>query len=229
MIHNPVAIATPESSTVHGLPGRSNRLTVMKLTLPGQQALISFLKKLGISLICLAIAFYAFVSPAAANVDDDRYDGSIFPLYAGNGSIVPPRVSLKQSLDRSDRPTVLGFYLDDSKDCKQYAAVWSGVDAYFGRAVDIILISVDSILPQQDYAPTEAGYYYSGVVPQTVIFNKSGESVLSVTGDTPFEVLDDVLRATFDLEPRSETVRLRRRSVNEQNLELVPEPVPSKE
>ncbi|MGK7888748.1 MAG: thylakoid membrane photosystem I accumulation factor [Leptolyngbyaceae cyanobacterium] len=184
----------------------------------------SLLLRVAICSLCCAVALSLFPHAAAASVSDDRYDGSIFPLYAGNGSIVPPRVSLKQSLSRSDRPTVLGFYLDDSKDCKQYAAVWSAVDAYYGRAVDIILLSVDSFLPQPEYAVTEPGSYYSGIVPQTVIFSQAGDPVLSVTGDTPFEILDDTIRSLFDLAPRSETVKLRRRSVNEQNLELVPEP-----
>ncbi|NEQ96651.1 MAG: thioredoxin family protein [Cyanothece sp. SIO2G6] len=180
------------------------------------------LLRLPLCLLCCTIMLLPY--SAEANVNDDRYDGNIFPLYAGNGSIVPPRVSLKQSLARSDRPTVLGFYLDDSQDCKQYASVWSAVDAYYGRAVDIILLSVDSFLPQDEYSPTEPPYYYSGIIPQTVIFNQAGEDVLSVTGDTPFEILDNALRRVFNLEPRPESVKLRRRSVNEQNLELVPEP-----
>jgi hypothetical protein len=30
------------------------------------------------------------ISPAYAGLNDDHYDGNIFALYAGNGSIVPP-------------------------------------------------------------------------------------------------------------------------------------------
>ncbi|NET10956.1 MAG: DUF3656 domain-containing protein, partial [Symploca sp. SIO2B6] len=104
------------------------------------------------------------------------------------------------------------------------SAVWSALDAYYGRAADLILLSVDSIFPQDQYAPDEPGYYYRGVVPQTVIFNQVGEQLLNETGDTPFETLDDTLRDVFDLLPRSESKELRRRTVNEQNLELVPEP-----
>ncbi len=201
----------------------NSKLMSNTISLSKQSDKPSWFLKCVIALLCCAIALCVFASPATANVGDDRYDGSIFPLYAGNGSIVPPRVSLKQSLERSDRPTLLGLYLDDSKDCKQYASVWSAVDAYYGRAVDIILISVDSILPKEEYTPNEPGYYYDGAIPQTAIFNKSGELVLSVTGDTPFEILDDKLRNVFELEPRSEPIKLRRRAVNEQNLELVPE------
>lgn len=174
-------------------------------------------------LLCAVLIFSLHPSSAWASVNDDRYDGNIFPLYAGNGSIVPPRTTLRGSLERSDRPTVLGFYIDDSKDCKQYSAVWSAVDAYYGRVADLILLSVDSIPPQDTYTPDEPGYYYHGIVPQTVIFNQEGEQVLDERGDTPFETLDDALRDVFDLLPRSESKELRRRTVNEQNLELVPD------
>ena len=43
---------------------------------------------------CLA----SFTQPAFAGIDDDRYDGNVFVLYAGNGSLVPARVSLADSL-----------------------------------------------------------------------------------------------------------------------------------
>ncbi|NET54244.1 MAG: thioredoxin family protein, partial [Merismopedia sp. SIO2A8] len=32
--------------------------------------------------------------PALAGLDDDRFDGNIFALYGGNGSLVPPRITL---------------------------------------------------------------------------------------------------------------------------------------
>ena len=191
-----------------------------------KQRAIAHLRSWAQPLISLALCLFillAWPTSASASLTDDRYDGNIFPLYAGNGSLVPPRVTLDQALKRGDRPIVLGFYVDDSKDCKAYSAVWSTVDAYYGRAAYLILLSVDSIPPKNQYEPTEPGYYYKGIVPQTVIFNEAGEKVLSTTGDTPYETLDDKLREVFDLLPRSESEELRRRSVNEQNIELVPE------
>ncbi len=164
-------------------------------------------------------------APALAGLDDDRYDGSIFPLYAGNGSLIPPRATLAQSLSRPDRPTVLGFYIDDSQDCKRYAATLTQIDAFYGRAADLIYISADAIPPQATYEPTEPGYYYKGFVPQTIIFDKDGDVVLNELGSIPFEDVDDTLRTIFDLLPRSESVELRRRIVNELNTELVPEAV----
>ena len=44
-----------------------------------------------------------FLSPYKANAsrDSDSYDGNIFPIYAGNGAIVPPQTSLQESLKES--------------------------------------------------------------------------------------------------------------------------------
>jgi hypothetical protein len=172
---------------------------------------------LGISLIaCLCVA----VAPAWASLNDDHYDGNIFPLYAGNGSLVPPRVTLAESLQRNT-PTLLVFYIDDSADCKQYSSVVSQLDAFYGRAANFVPISVDSIPAQSRYRPDEPGYYYQGYVPQTVLLDQSGKVVLNEKGAIAFERVDDVFRQVFDLLPRSESVELKRRQFNEVNTELV--------
>ncbi|MGJ3250209.1 MAG: thylakoid membrane photosystem I accumulation factor [Elainellaceae cyanobacterium] len=163
------------------------------------------------------------VAPAIAELTDDRYDGNIFALYAGNGSLIPPRLSLKESLKRGDRPTLLVFYIPDSRDCKEYASVVSQVDAFYGRAADLIAVNVDTIFPKATYEPIEPGYYYEGLVPQTVLLNQSGEVVFNEIGNTPFERIDDTFREVFDLLPRSKSVELKRKQVNEVNTELVEE------
>lgn len=173
--------------------------------------------------IAISMSFVLIAHPAHASLTDDRYDGNIYPLYAGNGSLVPPRVTLKQSLDRSDRPTLLVFYIDDSSDCKQYSSTLSQLDAFYGRAADFILLDVDSLPIKERYESTEPSYYYRGFVPQTLIFNQDGEVVLDKIGLTEFETLDDTFREVFDLLPRSESVELKRRMVNEVNTELVPD------
>ena len=160
-------------------------------------------------------------SPAWAGVNDDRYEGNIFPLYAGNGYLVPPRVTLKQSIER-ETPSVVTFYIDDSQDCKQFAPVLSSVDAFYGRVVNIIPITVDSIPVKDEYEPTEVGYYYKGYVPQTVVFDAQGKVLLDEKGIIAYEQIDDVLRPVFDLLPRDESVELKRRVVNEINTEMVP-------
>ncbi len=156
---------------------------------------------------------------ALAGLQDDRFDGNIFALYAGNGSLVPPRVSLAYALQKHT-PTLLVLYVEDSSDCKQYASVISQLQAFYGRVVEFILINADAIPPKPTYDPSEPGYYYNELVPQTVIFDQSGAIVLNQAGQLSFEVIDDVLRQVFDLLPRSESVELRRRQVNEVNVEL---------
>jgi hypothetical protein len=170
-------------------------------------------------LSCLVL----FHTPAAlASLNTDSYDGDIFALYAGNGSVIPPKVTLEEAFKR-DRPTLLVLYVDDSRDCKQYALTVSQLQAFYGWAIDLLAVRVDSLPVKANYEPTEPGYYYQGVVPQTVVFDAAGNVKLNQSGVLPFEKVDDVFREVFDLLPRTESVPLKRRSVNEVNTELVQE------
>ncbi|WP_107668644.1 thylakoid membrane photosystem I accumulation factor [Cyanothece sp. BG0011] len=174
-----------------------------------------------ISLLSLSLSFgWWGMSPATANIDDDRLDGNIFVVYAGNGSLVPAKLSLKGSLDRK-MPTVLVYYLDDSRDCKQFAIVVSRIQEFYGRAANILPISVDAIPVKDTYTKEEPGYYYQDIIPQTVVLDGEGNKVFDGQGQVAYEAVDDVLREVFDLLPRSESVELRRRTVNEFNDELV--------
>lgn len=180
---------------------------------------------------CLALASVLSVvglwvslgsAPALAELNDDNYDGNIFALYAGNGSIVPPRYNLAQSF-KQDKPTLLFFYVDDSRDSKRFSSVVSQLQAPYGRAANFVAIAADSIPVKDSYAKDEAGYYFEGVVPQTVIFDGDNNLVFSEAGQVPYEKIDDLLRKVFDLLPRTESVELKRRPINEVNTELVPE------
>ncbi|MDJ0661204.1 MAG: thylakoid membrane photosystem I accumulation factor [Crocosphaera sp.] len=174
-----------------------------------------------IGLLSLVISFNSWgISPATASIDDDRLDGNIFVVYAGNGSLVPAKLSLKDSLDR-EMPTVLVYYLDDSRDCKQFAIVVSRIQEFYGRAANIIPISVDNIPVKDSYTQQEPGYYYDDLIPQTVILDGEGNKVFDGQGQVKYEAVDDVLREVFNLLPRSESVELKRRTVNEFNEELV--------
>ncbi len=156
---------------------------------------------------------------AIAGINDDNFEGNVFVLYGGNGSLVPPKVTLAESLKR-DRPTFVVYYVDDSRDCKQYATVVSRIQAFYGRAADLIPVNVDAIPLKKTYSPTEPGYYYEGLVPQILIFNQAGEVVLNKKGQVPYEQIDDTFRQVFNLVPRSESAELKRRSVNEFSSEL---------
>ncbi len=170
-------------------------------------------------LLLLAFLFITSTQPAFAGIKDDVYDGNIFVVYAGNGSLVPPKETLSQAL-AEHKAIFLAFYVDDSSDCKKYAISISQVQEFYGRAAEIIPINVDTIPLKQNYDPTEPGYYYSGAVPQVVVFNKSGQVVLNKKGQVPYEEIDDKFREIFDLLPRTESVQLKRRAFNEFSSEL---------
>ncbi|MEL6380947.1 MAG: thylakoid membrane photosystem I accumulation factor [Cyanobacteria bacterium J06626_18] len=175
-----------------------------------------------LGLLVVLVSWLNFPGLAWAGLEDDRYDGNIFALYAGNGSIVPPRVTLAQSLKQA-KPTLLVLYVDDSSDCKKFSSVISQLQAPYGRAANFIPVMADSIPPTDSYKATEPGYYFTGSVPQTIVFDAAGTVRLNETGTISYETIDDVMREVFDLLPRSESEELRRRPVNEVNSELVGE------
>jgi hypothetical protein len=133
--------------------------------------------------------------PAHALLNDDRYDGNIFALYGSNGGMVPPRVSLRQAKEQGI-PALLVYYIDDSSDCKRYAATLSSLQVRYGRAVYFIPYSVDSLLPGD-----ERGQYYSGRVPQTLLFDSQGKLVYHSIGNRPITEVENAIRALFQLDP----------------------------
>ena len=187
---------------------------------------VQFLRRLSLVLVGVLITISLWTSigsaPARADLNDDNYDGNIFALYAGNGSIVPPRFTLPQSL-KQDKPTLLVFYVDDSRDSKQFSSVVSQLQAPYGRAANFVAIAADSVPVKESYAPDEAGYYFAGAVPQTVLFDADGKVVFNQVGQVPYEAIDDKMREVFGLLPRTESLELRRQPINEVNGELVAE------
>ena len=181
-----------------------------------QSPLRLFLVNAACGLILVSSLFVSWTSDAVAGIDNDRYDGNIYILYGGNGSLVPPRMDLPTSLKRN-KPAILVFYVDDSSDCKQFSIIVTRLQEFYGRAASIIPVSVDSFVDKDRYTPEEPAYYYSGVVPETVILDEEGKVVYDGKGQVPYEELDDALREVFNLLPRSESQVLKRRSFNEYN------------
>ncbi|MGD1951660.1 MAG: thylakoid membrane photosystem I accumulation factor [Leptolyngbyaceae cyanobacterium] len=175
----------------------------------------------GVAIATVLIPTLCFPGMAWASLDDDRYDGNIFALYAGNGAIVPPRVNLEQSL-KQEKPTLLFFYVDDSRDCKEYSFVISQLQAPYGRVANFVPVMADAVLQKETFIRSEPGYYFKGSVPQTLVLDGSGEVRFDKTGAASYEEVDDAFREVFDLLPREESEELRRRPVNELNVELVP-------
>ncbi|CAN1209626.1 thylakoid membrane photosystem I accumulation factor [Tumidithrix helvetica PCC 7403] len=156
--------------------------------------------------LTLAIAFLCIVglsgllSPSASAVlTDDRYDGNIFALYGGNGSLVPARVNLKESL-RLGRGALLLFYVDDSSDCKLFSPLLNQMQAFYTKNLTLIPVPVDSLDPDtSNYSPTDEGFYYRGLVPQTVLINALGEKVFDQEGRIEFPVVDVAVRQMLGL------------------------------
>ena len=174
---------------------------------------------LSLVLATLTVFWFVFTPSASASLEDDRYDGNIFALYAGNGSLVPPKVTLAESM-KGGKPSLLVFYLEDSKDCKAYSINVSELQRYYGRAANFLPINVDMLADEKEFSPTEAGYYYRGLVPQTIIIDQQGKVAFDEVGQVSFETVDAAFREVFDLLPRSESKKLKRRSLNNINVGL---------
>lgn len=178
-------------------------------------------RRIGVLVSLVVLLWGGGPSAAWAGLNDDNFDGNIFALYAGNGSLVPPKVNLAQSLQYG-RPAIVVIYVDDSSDCKIFSSVISQLQAPYGRVANFIPVMADSIPVKDRYEPNEPGYYFQNAVPQTLVFDAEGELVFNETGVVSYEAIDDVMREVFDLLPRTESAELRRRPLNEVNTELVP-------
>ena len=163
--------------------------------------------------ICLVFSLFLGIScnQALASMYDDNLDGNIFVVYAGNGSLVPAKMALSDSLQRQI-PTIIVYYVDDSPSSKQFAMTVSKIQEFYGRAANIIPTMVDSIPAKDKYIKQELGYYYKNTVPQIVILDHNGQKVLDIQGQVEYEVIDDALRKVFGLLPRSESIELKHHS-----------------
>ena len=140
----------------------------------------------------ILILLILFVNPAYSARDTNSYDGNIFPIYAGNGSLVPPPSTLSESL-KNKRTSVLVFYLDDSSTSKQFAPVVSGIKLLWSSSIDLIPLSIDEIDNDKKNAFNEPGYYWHGNIPQVVIIDGDGNILLDQEGQVPIEEINDAI------------------------------------
>ena len=135
-------------------------------------------------------------APASASLDNDRYDGNIYALYAGNGSLVPPRSSLAEAL-AADRVSVLVYYLDDSSVSKRFSPVVSELQRTWGNVVEIIPLVTDPLQNRPENGPTDPARYWKGRIPQVVIIDGDGKVAFDATGQVDVGAIDTALsRAT---------------------------------
>ncbi len=142
--------------------------------------------------IATLILFIININPVYSARDTNSYDGNIFPIYAGNGSLVPPPSSLSESL-RNKRTSVLVFYLDDNSSSKLFAPVVSGIKLFWSSSVDLIPIAIDEIDNKDQNKISDPGYYWRGNIPQVVVLDGNGNVLLDKEGQVIIDDINDAI------------------------------------
>jgi len=163
-----------------------------------------------IYLISLIITF-----PVNASRTSDSYDGNIFPIYAGNGSIVPPQTTLKESIE-NNRTSILFFYLDDSSNSKSMVPIISGLDLIWRNKIDIIALTTDELQGGLSSSnKQDASFYWNGYIPQTIVIDGSGEVVFDKNGLIDIDEINKIIAKAIGVEIDDSTFSLE--SFNEYN------------
>ncbi|MEB3254892.1 MAG: thylakoid membrane photosystem I accumulation factor [Synechococcaceae cyanobacterium] len=171
----------------------------------------------------MAVALTWLPGSAAASLENDRYDGNIFALYAGNGSLVPPRSSLAQSLE-AHRTAVLVFYLDDSSVSKRFAPVVSELQRLWGNRIDLIPLVTDPLQGRPDQGPSDPAHYWKGVIPEVVVIDGDGKVRFDASGAVAVAAIDEAISQATGLPLPAGGRTGGSVSINELNSELVNEP-----
>tara|TARA_B100000965_G_scaffold168422_1_gene140459 strand:+ start:323 stop:925 length:603 start_codon:yes stop_codon:yes gene_type:complete len=159
--------------------------------------------------ISLLLLLFISVNPAYSARDTNSYDGNIYPIYAGNGSLVPPQSTLSESL-KNERTSVLVFYLDDSSTSKEFAPVVSGIKLLWSSSIDLIPLSIDELDNNEEKTFRDPGYYWHGKIPQIVILDGKGNVLLDREGLVSFDDINNAItkgtglkKPDFDLTVKS--------------------------
>ena len=168
------------------------------------------------------ISIFIFINvPVYGSRISDSYDGNIFPIYAGNGSLVPPQTSLKESI-QNKRVSILFFYPDDSADSKALAPLIAGLDLIWKNNIDIIPLTTDELQNKDFTDPLEEGFYWNGYIPQTIILDETGSVKFDKNGLIDLDEVNKVISEIkgIKLENSSFTVE----SFNEYNSQISKKP-----
>ncbi len=158
--------------------------------------------------------------PAQAALNTNSYDGNIYALYAGNGSLVPPRNSLAQTL-AAHRPAALIFYLDDDSSSKQFAPVVSELQRLWGNNIELIPMVSDPLQNRPDAGSGDPAHYWKGLVPQVVVLGKAGEVLLDASGQVPLENINEAISNATGIPLPEGFLQSSTQSFNELNSEVV--------
>jgi hypothetical protein len=172
-------------------------------------------------LVAGLLTLLSAVPAAWAARDSDSYDGNIYALYGGNGSLVPPRTSLAEAL-AGQRPVVLAFYLDDSRDSKSMAPVFNELQRLWGRTAELILLPTDPLQNRADQGHGDPAHYWKGTIPQVLVFDREGTVVFDQSGQVGLDGINAALSQVTGLKPQGESSFSLSREVNELNSEIRP-------
>ena len=171
----------------------------MLLPLFSTMPLLSIMRPVLRSLIAVGLSLLLLASPSEAARDTDSYDGNIFALYAGNGSLVPPPTTLKDSLE-NERTSVIVFYLDDSSNSKIFSPVVSELQRLWGRELDLLPLTTDAFQGEDSQDPSEPATYWHGTIPQVVVIDGSGTVLLDEDGQVPLETINAAISEATGIE-----------------------------
>ncbi len=178
-------------------------------------------------LACLAGLLLALLlllpggSPAWAGLDDDRYDGNIFALYAGNGSLVPPRSTLAEARAQG-RVAVVVYYLDDSSVSKRFAPVVSELQRQWGNSIELIPLVTDPLQDRQAGGADDPATYWKGTIPQVVVFDRAGKVTFDASGAVSSDAINTAVSNATGIPLVPGAPSLATESFNELNSEVVP-------
>ncbi len=172
------------------------------------------------AVITLIISFIVSIAPVHAARDTDSFDGNIFPIYAGNGSLVPPQSTISQSL-KNNRTTVIVYYLDDSATSKAFAPVVSGLKLLWKSSIDLIPLTTDDLQGIQTDDKTNPAYYWHGKIPQIVVMNGKGQVILDEDGQVSIDKINKAISEASGLEQPDFKISIK--SFNEYNSDATKE------
>ncbi len=153
------------------------------------------------SFALVLITIFLLSKPINAARDTNSFDGNIYPIYAGNGSLVPPASTLEQSL-KNNRTSVIVYYLDDSADSKKFAPVVSGLKLLWTSAIDLIPLTTDELQSENSNNPSDPSFYWHGRVPQIVVINGEGKVLLDEEGQVSISKINQAIsKSTGKREP----------------------------
>jgi len=157
---------------------------------------------------------------AQAALTTNSYDGNIYALYAGNGSLVPPRSTLEQAFN-AHRVAVVVYYLDDASASKRFAPSVSELQRLWGNSVELIPLAVDPLQNRPDQGLNDPAHYWHGRIPQVVVFDPDGQVLFDAEGQVSLAAINGAVSAATGIAIPDEFKTSTLVSINELNAEVV--------